>query len=145
MDIVIRAAVMFVFLAVITRVIGRRELGEMEPTDLILLVVVGDLTQQAITQSDTSLTGAALAIGTMALLTVAVSYVAFRFRRARPVLEGVPVVLISDGELLRRNLHRERITIDELAAQARLQQIARLSDVRWAILETSGQISFIPR
>lgn len=145
MDIVIRAAVMFVFLAVITRMIGRRELGEMEPTDLILLVVLGDLTQQAITQSDTSLTGAALAIGTMALLTVAASYVSFRFRRARPVLEGVPVVLISDGELLRRNLHRERITIDELAAQARLQQIARLSDVRWAILETSGQISFIPR
>lgn len=145
MDIVIRAAVMFVFLAVITRMIGRRELGEMEPTDLILLVVLGDLTQQAITQSDTSLTGAALAIGTMALLTVAASYVSFRFRRARPVLEGVPVVLISDGELLKRNLHRERITIDELAAQARLQQIARLSDVRWAILETSGQISFIPR
>lgn len=121
MDIVIRAAVMFVFLAVITRMIGRRELGEMEPTDLILLVVLGDLTQQAITQSDTSLTGAALAIGTMALLTVAASYVSFRFRRARPVLEGVPVVLISDGELLKRNLHRERITIDELAAQARLQ------------------------
>lgn len=145
MDIVIRAAVMFVFLAVITRMIGRRELGEMEPTDLILLVVLGDLTQQAITQSDTSLTGAALAIGPMALLTVAASYVAFRFRRARPVLEGVPVVLISDGELLRRNLHRERITVDELAAQARLQQIARLSDVHWAILETSGQISFIPR
>lgn len=145
MDIVIRAAVMFVFLAVITRMIGRRELGEMEPTDLILLVVLGDLTQQAITQSDTSLTGAALAIGTMALLTVAASYVSFRFRRARPVLEGVPVVLISEGEILRRNLHRERITIDELAAQARLQQIARLSDVRWAILETSGQISFIPR
>lgn len=145
MDIVIRAAVMFVLLAVITRMIGRRELGEMEPTDLILLVVLGDLTQQAITQSDTSVTGATLAIGTMALLTLAVSYISFRFRRTRAVLDGVPVVLISEGELQERNLHRERITTEELAAQARLQQIARLSDVRWAILETSGQISFIPR
>ena len=145
MEIVIRAAVMFVFLMVLLRLIGRREIGEMEPADLVLLVVVGDLVQQSITQDDSSLTGAVLAVGTIAVLTVGTSYLSFRVRRARPLLEGEPVVLISDGRILEDNLRRERISHEELASQARLQQIGRLADVRWAVLETSGQISFIPR
>lgn len=145
MEIVIRAAVMFVFLMVLLRLIGRREIGEMEPADLVLLVVVGDLVQQSITQDDSSLTGAVLAVGTIAVLTVGTSYLSFRVRRARPLLEGEPVVLISDGRILEDNLRRERISHEELASQARLQQIGRLADVRWAVLETSGQISFIPQ
>jgi uncharacterized membrane protein YcaP (DUF421 family) len=145
MDIVLRAAAVFVLLFVITRVIGRRELGEMEPFDLILLIVLGDLIQQGVTQSDYSFTGAALAVSTLAILTVAISYLSYRVRAVRPFLEGHPVVLVHDGEAIERNLRRERITLDELRAQARMQQIASLSDVRLAVLETSGQISFIPR
>jgi uncharacterized membrane protein YcaP (DUF421 family) len=145
MDIVIRAAVMFVFLMLLLRVVGRRELAEMEPADLVLLVVMGDLVQQAITQSDTSVTGAGLAVITMALMAAGSSYLAFRFRALRPVIEGRPVVLISDGELMRDNLRAERISLEELTSQARLQQIGSLSEVRWAIQETSGRISFIRR
>ena len=145
MDIVLRAAATFALLYVITRVIGRRELGEMEPFDLILLVVVGDLIQQGVTQSDYSFTGAALAVTTMAILTVALSYLSFRFKRLRPVLEGEPIVLVHDGRPIERNLRRERITIEELEAEARMQQITRLDDVEVAVLETSGKISIIPR
>jgi uncharacterized membrane protein YcaP (DUF421 family) len=144
-DIVLRAAVVFVLLFVITRTIGRRELGQMEPFDLILLVVVGDLIQQGVTQSDYSVTGAALAVSTLAVLTVALSYASFRFRRLRPVLDGQPIILISRGEPVEANLRRERITHEELQAEARLQQIESLGDVRLAVLETSGKISFIPR
>jgi uncharacterized membrane protein YcaP (DUF421 family) len=144
-DIVLRAAATFVLLFLVTRAIGRRELADMEPFDLILLVVLGDLIQQGVTQSDYSLTGAALAVSTLAVLTVAVSYLSFRFRRLRPLLEGQPIVLVHDGEILERNLRRERITVEELEAQARLQQIASLRDVRVAVLETGGQVSFIPR
>jgi uncharacterized membrane protein YcaP (DUF421 family) len=144
-DIVIRAAAVFLLLFLITRVMGRRELGEMEPFDLILLVVLGDLIQQGVTQSDASFTGAVLAVATLTLLTVAVSYLSFRFRRLRPLLDGRPVMLIHDGVPIEANLRRERITLDELRSQARLQQIARLEDVRVAVLETGGQISFIPR
>jgi uncharacterized membrane protein YcaP (DUF421 family) len=143
-DIVLRAAAVFILLFVITRTIGRRELGQMEPFDLILLVVVGDLIQQGVTQSDYSITGAALAVGTLAVLTVALSYLSYRYRRLRPVLDGQPVVLISEGEPVGANLRRERITLDELRAEARLQQIESLGDVRLAVLETSGKISFIP-
>jgi len=145
MDLVIRAVIIFVAIFVLTRVIGRRELSSMEPFDLILLVVIGDLVQQGITQSDYSLTGAILVILTIALMTVGASYLSFRSRRLRPLLDGEPIVLISDGEVIERNLGRERLTVEELAAEARLQQIDRLSDVRFAVLETNGQISFIPR
>ncbi len=145
MDIVIRAGVAFLFLLLLTRIVGRRELSSMEPFDLILLVVIGDLIQQGVTQSDYSLTGAMLVGATFAVLTVAVSYLGFRVKPLRRVLEGEPLVLIEDGKPIEQNIHRERLTLEEVAAEARGQQIARLEDVRWAILETNGSISFIPK
>ena len=145
MDIVIRAFFAFVFVVVVTRVIGRRELSSLQPFDLILLIVLGDLIQQGVTQSDYSFTGLVLAGGTFTLLTVAVSYLVFRFRRVRPLFEPEPLILVDDGKVIDRNLRRERLTTDELAAEARLQQISSLEEVRWAVLETNGKISFIPR
>ena len=145
MDIVIRAFFAFLFVVIVTRVIGRRELSSLQPFDLILLIVLGDLIQQGVTQSDYSFTGLVLAGGTFTLLTVAVSYLVFRFRRVRPLFEPEPLILVDDGKVIDRNLRRERLTSDELAAEARLQQISSLADVRWAVLETNGKISFIPR
>ncbi|MBS1844116.1 MAG: DUF421 domain-containing protein, partial [Actinobacteria bacterium] len=140
MDIVIRAAVIFVFVYLLTRLLGRRELNSLEPFDLILLVVVGDLVQQSVTQNDESLTGAILVISTIGLLTVALSYLAFRFRRLRPVLNGEPIVLVEDGEIIDANLRRQRLTREEIGAEARLEGISAIDDVRWAILETNGRI-----
>jgi uncharacterized membrane protein YcaP (DUF421 family) len=124
-------------------VVGKRELASLEPFDVILLVVIGDLVQQGVTQSDYSLTGAILAIVTISLLTVATAYVSYRFRTLRPVLEGEPVVLIENGNLLDANLRRERLTVEELIAEARQQSIGSLDDVDWAVLETTGRISFL--
>lgn len=144
MDLVLRAVILFFAIFFVTRVVGRRELSTMEPFDLILLIVTGDLVQQGITQSDYSLTGALTVIATIALLTVALSYVSFKAPPLRPMLEGEPLVLVQDGEVIERNLRRERITIDELLAGARQQQIATLEHVRFAVLETNGAISYIP-
>jgi uncharacterized membrane protein YcaP (DUF421 family) len=144
MDLVLRAAVAFVFILVIIRVTGRRELSSMEPFDLIMLVVLGDLVQQGITQSDYSITGALLVITVMALLTAFVSYLGLRFRWIRPVLEGRPVVLIERGRVIEGNVRRERLTMEELEEQARVQQIESIDNVRLAVLETNGQISYIP-
>jgi uncharacterized membrane protein YcaP (DUF421 family) len=143
MDIVIRAAVIFLFVFALTRLLGRRELSSLEPFDLILLVMTGDLVQQGITQSDYSVTGALLAVSTIGLLTVALSYLSYRFRSLRPVLAGEPIVLVEGGEPIRDNLRRQRLTVEEIEAEARLQQISSLDDVRWAILETDGRISFV--
>jgi uncharacterized membrane protein YcaP (DUF421 family) len=145
MDIVIRAAAIFFFVYLLTRMLGRRELNSLEPFDLILLVVVGDLVQQGVTQNDQSLTGALLAISTIGLLTVALSYLAFKFRRLRPILDGEPIVLVEDGEVIEANLRRQRLTRGEIGAEARLEGIASLADVRWAILETDGRISFVEK
>jgi uncharacterized membrane protein YcaP (DUF421 family) len=145
MDIVLRATVAFFFIFLLTRIVGRRELSSLEPFDLIMLIVLGDLIQQGVTQSDYSVTGLILAAGTIAVLTVAVSYASFRFPRARPILEGQPIVLIQDGNVLDANLRRERLTRSELAEQARLQQIGSLEQVSWAILEKTGQISFLQK
>ena len=121
MDLVIRAAVAFAFVYLLTRVIGRRELSSMQPFDLILLVMIGDLVQQGVTQNDFSVTGAMLVGGTIALMTVAVSYLSFRFPRLRPALDGEPVIVVEDGKPIERNLRRNRITLEELAAAARAE------------------------
>jgi uncharacterized membrane protein YcaP (DUF421 family) len=142
-DLVVRAVVVFLFIWVVTRVVGRRELSSMEPFDVILLVVIGDLVQQGITQSDYSVTGTILVVSTIALLTIAMSWLSYRVPRLRPVLEGEPLVLLQDGEPIRRNLRRQRLTMDELLGEARQQQIADLSEVRFAVLETNGRISFV--
>ena len=144
MDLVLRAVIVFFAIFLVTRVIGRRELSTMEPFDLILLIVTGDLMQQAVTQSDLSLTGGLTVLATMALLTVALSYISFKVPKLRPVLDGEPLVLVQDGEIIQRNLRRERITVGELLAEARQQQVASVDEIRFAVLETNGRISVIP-
>jgi uncharacterized membrane protein YcaP (DUF421 family) len=145
MDIALRALIVFVLLLIVTRAVGRRELSSMEPFDLILLVVIGDLVQQGITQSDYSLTGTLIVIAVLAVMTVLTSWVSFRMPRLRPLLEGEPIVLVEHGRVIERNLRRERMTREELAAEARLQQIADLDAVRLAVLETNGRVSFIEK
>jgi uncharacterized membrane protein YcaP (DUF421 family) len=145
MDLVIRAAVAFLFVYLLTRVIGRRELSSMQPFDLIMLVMIGDLVQQGVTQNDFSVTGALLVGATITLMTVGVSYTSFRLPRLRPVLDGEPVIVVEDGEPIERNLRRNRITLEELAAAARANGIGSLDSVRWAVLETNGRISFLQK
>jgi uncharacterized membrane protein YcaP (DUF421 family) len=145
MDIVLRAAIAFSFVFLLTRIVGRRELSSLEPFDLIMLIMMGDLVQQGVTQSDYSVTGIFLAAGTLALMTVLVSYLSWRFKRLRPILDGEPLVIVQDGKPIDGNLKRERLTIEEVAQEARIQQIASLDDIEWAVLERTGEISFIKK
>jgi uncharacterized membrane protein YcaP (DUF421 family) len=145
MDLAIRAVALYVFLFLITRVTGRRELSSLEPFDLILLIVAGDAIQQGLTQDDYSVTGAVIVVGAIASLQVATSYLSFRFPFARRVLDGDPIVIIQDGNVIESNLKRERLTVEEVAEEARGQQIGSLEDVQWAVFEAGGSISFIPK
>ena len=106
MDIVLRATLAFFFVLFVTRIVGRRELSSLQPFDLILLVMIGDLVQQGVTQNDFSVTGLVLAGGTIAVLTVAVSYGNFKIPFLRPVIDGEPVIVVQDGEAIDRNLAR---------------------------------------
>jgi uncharacterized membrane protein YcaP (DUF421 family) len=143
MDIVLRAFCAYVFVIFLMRIVGKRELSSMEPSDVILLVLIGDLVQNGVTQSDYSVTGIVLAAGTIGLLATGTAYLTYRSRRIRKVVEGEPVILVQNGEAIDRNLRNERLTLDELMEQARLQQIESLDKVKWAVLETNGSISFV--
>jgi uncharacterized membrane protein YcaP (DUF421 family) len=142
-DIVIRAAVAYAFIIFLLRIIGRRELSTLAPSDLVLLVVMGDLVQNGVTQSDQSVTGVFLALSTFAILTVAVSVVTFKSRRVQTLVEGEPLILVQDGKPVEKNLRSERLNIDDVAEEARGQGIERLDEIKWCVLESSGSMSFI--
>lgn len=143
MDIVARASVMFVVLYVLLRIMGKREIGQLTPFELVVMIVLGDLIQQGVTHNDFSLTGAILAISTFAFLAIMMSWITYLFSRAEKLLDGEPRVIVRDGELLKDNLRRDRITQSEVESEMRLAGISRISDVAWAILEPQGKISFI--
>lgn len=145
MDLALRATFIFVVIWLVTRVVGRRELSTMQPLDVILLVVIGDMVQQGVTQSDNSITGALIVIFTFALLAVLFSYLSFKFPKLRPAMQGEPLVLVHEGNVIERNLRRERITMEDLTSEARQNAIGDLADVRYAVLETNGVISFVER
>ena len=144
MDLALRSFAAFLLIFAFTRVVGRRELSTLEPFDVIMLVVIGDLVQQGVTQSDNSVTGIVIVLSVVTLMTALFAYVSFRFPILRPWMEGRPVVLIDNGAVIERNLRRERLTVSEVEAEARQQQFASLRQIRWAVLERNGRISFIP-
>lgn len=145
MEMVLRASAIYFFLWALTRGLGKRELAEMSAFELLLLVTVGDLIQQGVTQEDMSVTGAMLAVGTIGVWILIFSWIGFRWRPARRVIEGVPVVIVRDGRPLEDAMRLERVTIDELLEAARNQGIANLRDVNLAILEPDGRFSFLKK
>lgn len=142
MDIVIRALVIFGFLWLITRAVGRSTLGELSAFELLLYVTMGDMVQQAVTQQDYSVTGAALAVGTFAVLTVALSWTQWRFPATRAVITGKPILLIEHGRPIAGAFRRQRLSTADLLVAAREQGIRRTSDIEHAVLEADGKISF---
>jgi len=146
MDIVVRATAAYFFILLLMRVVGRRELSTLEPFDLIMLVVIGDLIQQGVTQNDFSVVGLLIAGGTIAVLQMAVSWVGFRSpTKVGVVIEGEPMVLVEGGRWIEKNLRRERLTEDEVLSDARRDSISQLDQIEWAILETGGEITFIKK
>jgi uncharacterized membrane protein YcaP (DUF421 family) len=143
MEIVFRAAILYAFLWIVIRSLGRKELSSLSAFELVLLVVMGDLIQQGVTQEDQSITGAMLAIGTFALMVLALSFISARWDRARPVIDGVPAVVVRDGEPLDDVLRIERITVDDIKDAAREQSIASLREIEVGVLESDGKFSFL--
>ena len=145
MQIVLRAAIVFAILYLITRVVGKRQLSQMNVFELVLLIVMGDLIQQGVTQEDYSMTGATLAVGTFALLSIMLSWLTWRFRRPRDAIDGVPTVIVRDGRIVMDVARDERVPVDELLEAMREQQIRDVSDVDLGVLEPDGRYSFFTR
>ena len=145
MEIVVRAAVVFVFLWVVTRAVGRSTLGELSTFELLLYVTMGDLVQQAVTQQDYSVTGGMLAVGTFALLTLSLSWVQWRFPRVRPIVTGRPLVVFQDGQPVEANMRTQRLGLADLLVAAREEGIRHTAEIEYAVMEADGRISFFTR
>jgi uncharacterized membrane protein YcaP (DUF421 family) len=144
-EIIVRATVVFCFLLLLTRGLKRRALADLTPFELLLLVTLGDIVQQGITQEDYSLTGAVLAGSTFAFWISVLSFLTWRWRRVAEAVSGVPLVIVQDGRPIDAALKVERLPIAEVLEAARQEGIEDLEQVKLAVLEPSGRISFIQR
>lgn len=145
MELVIRATLVFWFLWLVVRGTGKRSLSELTPLDLLLVVVIGDLVQQGVTQEDMSVTGALIAVSVFVVWTLVADWTTRRWPGAKTLLAGEPVIVVRDGQPLTERLQNERITIEDLEEAARLNGIGDISDIDFAVLETDGRFSFIEK
>jgi uncharacterized membrane protein YcaP (DUF421 family) len=143
MELVLRTAVVYVLLWAVIRGTGKRELSELGPFDLVLLIVLGDVVQQAVTQEDMSVTGGLIVLATMGLIVVAIGELLRRSARARRIIEGNPTTVVRDGEVESEAMRVERLPMADLLEAARSKGIDDLASVRYAILEPNGRFSFI--
>ena len=143
MEIVARASITFLFLFLLTRGLSKRSLGDLSPFEMLLLVTLGDIVQQGVTQEDMSVTGSVLAVTTFAFWISVLTWITWRSDRGRRLIEGVPIVLVRDGQPIDAALAVEKMPLDEVLEAARQNGVDDLADVKFAVLEVNGRISII--
>jgi uncharacterized membrane protein YcaP (DUF421 family) len=145
MDSVLRAAVMYLVLMILFKIAGRRSLADLNTFDFVLLLIIGEATQQALLGDDFSITNSVLIIATLIAIDVGFSQIKQRSKRIALLLDGGPTVIVENGEPLHRRMKKARVTEADIMEAARSNQgIARMSDIRYAIIERNGTISIIP-
>ena len=145
MDIVLRAATIYLFLLVLVRLTGQRTLSQLSTFDFILLLIVSEAVQNALVNDDRSLVSGMIAILTLVLMDLALSMAKRHWWRVEEVAEGAPVVLVDHGRVLTERLQKTQITEDDILQSARSHQgLERMDQIKYAVLETSGGISVIP-
>ncbi len=142
-DKVIRSAVVYLFLLIAFRLAGKRQLGTMTAFDLVVLLLISNVVQNALIGNDTSLGGGLLGATVILVLNAIIAWVTFRYKRVERVVEHTPTVLVKHGRILRENLRRERLSLQELRAALRREGIASLGNVRYVLLEEDGHLSVI--
>jgi len=146
MEIILRTAAVYVVVWALFRISGKRTLKEMTTFDFVLLLIISECTQQALIGHDYSVTGAAMAVGTLLAVDIGLSLLKRRFEGVEKVLDNVPVLLIERGHVHQERLQKERVDEEDILAAAREGHgISRLDRIDYAILETNGAISIIPK
>lgn len=146
MESVIRGVVIYLFLWLIFRISGKRTLAETSPFELVLLLIISEVTNQAMVDSDHSVTNAILLIMTLTGMSILLSVVKHYWPAANRILEGMPLPLIKDGKVLQENLDKSRVDMDEILAAARMTQgVDRMEDIAHATVENDGKISVVPK
>ena len=141
----IRAACIYTFLLIVLRITGKRQVGQLAPFDLILLLVLSNAVQNAMIGNDTSIPGGCITAITLILLNWAVGYLTYRSKFLEGIIEGRPIRLVHDGHIDERNLHKVRMTVHELNASLRAAGIGCVEEVQVAVLENTGKISVVAK
>lgn len=145
MESVLRAAALYLLLLVLVRLTGRRSMRETSAFDLVLLLVIGEATQQALLGEDFSLVNAVLVVVTLLLMDVGLSLLKQRSAAAERVMDGVPTLLVADGKPIEERLRRARVDVTDVLQAARIRHgLVGLEQIRWAVLEADGTISIVP-
>ncbi len=142
-EIAIRAAIIYFVVLIGLRLTGKREVGQMTPFDLVLLLLIANAVQNAMTGPDTSVTGGIVAAATLLVMNVLVTRLVWRNRKIRQVVEGSPTLLIRHGKILKDHLDKEKISIESLRQALREHGVADMADVNLAVLEIDGSISVL--
>jgi uncharacterized membrane protein YcaP (DUF421 family) len=144
MDAVLRAAAIYLALMVLFKVAGRRSLGELTSFDFVLLMVIGEATQQALLGDDFSVTNAVLVIITLIAIDVGFSLAKRRSKKLGKWIDGGPTIVVENGTFLRNRMHEARIEEDDIMQTARLEQgVEKVEQIKFAIIERNGKISII--
>lgn len=144
-QIALRTVVIYVVVLILLRIAGKRELGQMTPFDLVVILLIANAVQNAMTGPDTSLAGGVIAAATLIVVNVAVSRVGRRLPFLSRAFSGSPTLLVHEGNVIPAHLAREDVTVEEIEMSAREHGVEKLGDVRAAILEIDGSISIIPK
>lgn len=145
-SIIVRAAVIYIFIFLILRLSGKRTLGQMTTFDLVLLLIISEATQQALLSDDKSLIGGMMAITTLVFIDILVSLFTHRLKAADKIINSVPLIILQNGTPLLDRMRKERISVEEVLEAARIMQgLESLDQVKYAILEVDGSISIIPK
>ena len=144
METVIRVLFVYVFLLFALRVMGKREFSDFSAMELVVLLLIPELLQQALIGNDPSLTNSLVAACTLLGLVFLNSVITYHNRRLERAVESSPSVLAYEGKMIERNLRQERITPDELMASIQLQGYDQLEQVKWVILQANGKIAVAP-
>lgn len=145
MELVLRAAVVYVFLIVVLRLTGKRQVGQLSPFDLVLLLVLSNAVQNSMNAGDNSLVGGLVSAATLVGVNYAVGFATDRSKKLEAVVEGRPELLVHNGQVYEAALAKAGLTRHELNAALRRNGCASVDDVHTAILETNGSVSVTPR
>ncbi len=143
-EFVIRAAVVFGFLLVLLRLAGKRQIGQMTPFDLVLLLVLSNAVQNSMNGGNNSITAGVILATTLVTFNYAIAWLAFRSKTLERLLEGRPVILIHNGKVDHQSLEQSQMTQHDLEVTLRAAGYAGPHQVRYAVLETTGRVSVIP-
>ena len=139
-----RTVVVYLFLIAVIRFLGKRQLGQMEPSEVVVTMLVADLASFPMEDPDIPLTAGIVPILAVLSMEILLSLLSVRSLKVRKLLCGKPVILMENGNFLQENMRKNRITIDELLSQLRQKDIMDPTTVRYAILETGGNLSVFP-